>query len=81
MTPLRSDRSFLAAHHPQVRILSAGERAKFESGESTLFLVNARERQVLDEEMKQIALQAKRLAARAALAVAAGAPGRLPELR
>ena len=63
------------------RILSAGERAKFESGESTLFLVNARERQVLDEEMKQIALQAKRLAARAALAVAAGAPGRLPELR
>ena len=63
------------------RLLSAGERTKFEAGESTLFLVNARERQVLDEELKYIVLQAKRLAARAALAVAAGAPGRLPELR
>jgi outer membrane protein len=63
------------------RILSAGEREKFELGESTLFLVNARERQVLDEELKYVALQAKYIAARAALAVAAGSPGRLPELR
>ena len=63
------------------RILSAGERARFDAGESNLFLVNTRERQVLDEEMKLAALQAKYLAARAALAVAAGAPGRLPELR
>ncbi len=63
------------------RILSAGERARFEAGESNLFLVNTRERQVLDEELKYVALQAKYLAARAALAVAAGAPGRLPELR
>lgn len=63
------------------RILSAGERAKFDAGESNLFLVNTRERQVLDEELKFVALQAKYLAARAALAVAAGAPGRLPELR
>ena len=63
------------------RILSAGERAKFDAGESNLFLVNTRERQVLDEEIKFVALQAKYLAARAALAVAAGAPGRLPELR
>jgi len=63
------------------RILSAGERAKFDAGESNLFLVNARERQVLDEELKFVALQAKYLSARAALAVAAGAPGRLPELR
>lgn len=63
------------------RILSAGERARFDAGESTLFLVNTRERQVLDEELKFVALQAKYLAARAALAVAAGAPGRLPELR
>ena len=62
------------------RILSAGERIKFDAGESNLFLVNTRERQVLDEEMKYAALQAKYLAARAALAVAAGAPGRLPEL-
>ena len=63
------------------RILSAGERAKFDAGESTLFLVNTRERQVLDEELKFVALQAKYLSARAALAVAAGAPGRLTELR
>ena len=63
------------------RILSAGEQAKFDAGESTLFLVNTRERAVLDEEIKLVALQAKYLAARAALAVAAGAPGRLPELR
>ena len=63
------------------RILSAGERARFDAGESTLFLVNTRERQVLDEELKFVVLQAKYLAARAALAVAAGAPGRLPELR
>lgn len=63
------------------RVLSAGERARFDLGESTLFLVNARERQVLDEELKLAAVQAKYLAARVALAVAAGAPGRLPELR
>jgi len=63
------------------RILSAGEQAKFDAGESTLFLVNARERAVLDEEIKYAELQAKYLAAQAALAVAAGAPGRLPELR
>ncbi|MBC7562395.1 MAG: TolC family protein [Gemmatimonadaceae bacterium] len=63
------------------RILSAGEQAKFDAGESNLFLVNTRERQVLDEELKYVALQAKYLASRPALAVAAGAPGRLPELR
>ena len=63
------------------RILSAGERVRFDAGESNLFLVNTRERQVLDEELKYVALQAKYLAARAALAVAAGEPGRLPELR
>jgi outer membrane protein len=63
------------------RILSAGEQAKFDAGESTLFLVNTRERAVLDEEIKLVALQAKYLAARAALAVAAGEPGRLAELR
>lgn len=63
------------------RILSAGERTRFDAGESTLFLLNSRERAVLDEELKYVALQAKYLAARAALAVAAGEPGRLPELR
>jgi outer membrane protein TolC len=63
------------------RILAEGERAKFDAGDSNLFLVNARERLVLDEELKLVSLQAKYAAARAALAVAAGAPGRLAELQ
>ena len=58
-------------------ILSVGERARFELGESTLFLVNARERSLLDEQAKLVALRSKYFAARAALAVAAGQPGRL----
>ena len=63
------------------RILSAGEQAKFDAGESTLFFVNTRERQVLDEELKFVALQAKYLSARAALSVAAGVPGRVTDLK
>jgi outer membrane protein TolC len=63
------------------RILAEGERAKFDAGDSNLFLVNTRERSVLDEELKLVSLQAKYAAARAALAVAAGAPGQLPELQ
>jgi len=63
----------------QSRLLRDGEQRKFENGESTLFLVNTRERAVIDEEMKRIALEAKYAAARAALAVAIGEPARLPE--
>ena len=62
----------------QSRLLRDGEQRKFENGESTLFLVNTRERQVIDEEVKRIALEAKYAAARAALAVAIGEPARLP---
>lgn len=62
----------------QSRMLRDGEQRKFENGESTLFLVNTRERQVLDEELKRIALEAKYASARAALAVAIGEPARLP---
>lgn len=58
-------------------ILSAGERARFDLGESTLFLVNTRERALLDEQAKLVQLRSKYFAARAALAVAAGLPGRL----
>lgn len=63
----------------QARLLRDGEQRKFENGESTLFLVNTRERVVIDEEVKRIALEAKYAAARAALAVAIGEPARLPE--
>lgn len=63
----------------QSRLLRDGEQRKFENGESTLFLVNTRERQVIDEELKRISLEAKYAAARAALAVAIGEPARLPE--
>lgn len=63
----------------QARLLRDGEQRKFENGESTLFLVNARERQVIDEELKRLALEAKYVAARAALAVAIGEPARFPD--
>ena len=61
----------------QARLLLDGEQRKFENGESTLFLVNARERLVLDEQLKLAALEAKALAARAELAVSVGETGEL----
>jgi outer membrane protein TolC len=59
----------------QARVLRDGEQRKFENGESTLFLVNARERLVLDEQLKLAALEAKALSARAELAVSLGDVG------
>ncbi|MDF1505321.1 TolC family protein, partial [Roseisolibacter sp. H3M3-2] len=56
----------------QARVLRDGEQRRFEAGESTLFLVNARERAVLDEDAKLAGLEAKRLAAGAALEAARG---------
>ena len=61
----------------QARLLRDGEQRKFENGESTLFLVNARERLVLDEQLKLAALEAKALSARAELAVSVGDAGEL----
>jgi outer membrane protein TolC len=61
----------------QAELLRAGEQRKFENGESTLFLVNARERLVLDERLKLAALEAKALGARAELAVSVGDVGTL----
>lgn len=61
----------------EARRLLRAEVARFEAGESQLLVVNLRERQVLDEELKVAALEAKLLGARAALAVATGdAPDR-----
>lgn len=62
----------------QSRLLRDGEQRKFENGESTLFLVNLRDRSVLDEALKLAALEAKYVGARAELAVAAGEPAMLP---
>ena len=56
----------------QARQLLAGEQRRFENGESQLLVVNLRERLVLDEALKLASLEAKYVAARAALAVALG---------
>ncbi|MBK8249767.1 MAG: TolC family protein [Gemmatimonadetes bacterium] len=58
----------------QARRLREGEDRKFAAGESTVFLVTARERLVLDEEVKRIALEAKRFTALGKLTVALGRP-------
>ncbi len=65
----------------QAELLRDGEQRKFENGESTLFLVNARERLVLDERLKLAALEAKGLGARAELAVSVGDAGELADGR
>jgi len=54
------------------RQLRDGEQQRFDAGESSLLLVNLRERTLLDEQGKLAALEAKRQAAEAALAVAIG---------
>jgi outer membrane protein TolC len=60
------------------RLLQA-EQARFDAGESSLFLVNQRERSLLDEMTKLADADAKRLSAEAKLATALGYPARLPE--
>ena len=57
-----------------VAMLRDAEQTRYENGESTLLLVNLRERTVLDETTKLAALEGKVAMARAALAVAAGDP-------
>ncbi|MEO7360536.1 MAG: TolC family protein, partial [Gemmatimonadaceae bacterium] len=54
------------------RVLQAAEQARFAAGESTLFLVNSRDRTVLEESLKMTALVAKRLTAAVLLRVALG---------
>lgn len=65
----------------QARQLRDAEQRKFEAGESTLFLVNARDRAVIEEELKRISLEARRVSTRAELAVAIGRAGRLEDSR
>lgn len=63
----------------QAALLLDGEQRRFENGESTLFLVNQRERTLLDERVKLAGAEAKAASARATLAVALGFPATLPE--
>ncbi|MBU6367223.1 MAG: TolC family protein, partial [Gemmatimonadetes bacterium] len=59
------------------RLLRDAEQRRFENGESTLLVVNLRERLVLDESVKLAALEAKVVGARGALVVATGNPSLL----
>jgi outer membrane protein TolC len=54
------------------RLLRDAEQIRFENGESTLLILNLRERLVLDEAGKLAALEGKVAAARGALALATG---------
>jgi len=54
------------------RLLRDAEQIRYENGESTLLIVNLRERLVLDESIKLAALESKVAAALGALAVATG---------
>jgi outer membrane protein TolC len=56
----------------QARLLLHGEQRRFEAGESTLFVVNQRERALLDERLRLVGLDGRALAARAELATALG---------
>ena len=54
--------------------LLAAEQRRFEAGESSLLIVNLRERTVLDERQRLAQLQARRATALGSLAVALGTP-------
>jgi outer membrane protein TolC len=60
------------------RLLLGGEQRRFEAGESSLLVVNLRERLLLDEQLKLAATEAKYASTRAELAVAIGEPATLP---
>lgn len=61
-----------SANVRNARLLRDAEQIRFEGGESTLLILNLRERLVLDEATKLAALEAKVAAARGALALATG---------
>lgn len=59
---LRATRQMLGLQETALelsRLLQTGEQRRFDSGESTVFLVNTRDRSVLDEAMKLVSLRAK----------------------
>ena len=60
-------------------LLRDAEQQRFDNGESTLLLVNIRERALLDESAKLASLEGKIASARAGLVVALGDPALLAE--
>jgi len=71
----------LEAQRKNVQIASTlrdAEQQRFVNGESTLLVVNLRERVVLDEQGKLASLEGKLASARAMLVVAVGAPSLVP---
>ena len=70
-----------AANVRNARLLRDAEQVRFENGESTLLILNLRERLVLDEAAKLAALEGKVAAARGALALATGDRTLLTESR
>jgi outer membrane protein TolC len=70
-----------AASVRNARLLRDAEQIRFENGESTLLILNLRERLVLDEAVKLAALEGKVAAARGALALATGDRTLLTESR
>lgn len=80
MFELHTLRTLLQAQEAAVRgarLLRDAEQVRFENGESTLLVLNLRERLVLDESAKLAALEGKLTAARGALAIAVGDVGLL----
>lgn len=80
MFELHTLRALLATQAAAVggaRLLRDAEQVRFENGESTLLVLNLRERLVLDESVKLAALEGKLAAARGALAIAVGDGGLL----
>jgi outer membrane protein TolC len=73
-------RTLQATNVVQATQLRDAEQERFLNGESTLLIVNLRERLVLDELGKRAAIEAKGISAVAALGVALGDFARLPEL-
>lgn len=73
-------RAVEAQREGQARVLAAteallaAEQRRFEIGESSLLIVNLRERAVLDERLRSAQLEGRRAAATGALAAALGTP-------
>lgn len=75
---LRSLVDLQARNVERTRTLRDAEEQRFTNGESTLLVVNLRERAVLDESVRLAQYEARVAAARASLAITIGDPRALP---
>ncbi len=75
---LRSLVDLQARNLERTRTLRDAEEQRFNNGESTLLVVNLRERAVLDEAVRLAQFEARVAAARAVLAITIGNPSLLP---